>query len=55
LIKERNNKKNVTDKLKIPLLSKKWLLENLENMNFNVDVLKYNKTGTTIFVCVKKN
>jgi ubiquinone/menaquinone biosynthesis C-methylase UbiE len=54
-IKEGNKEKIIMDSLEIPLLSKEWLVQILENMNFNVDVLKYNKTGTTVFACVKKN
>lgn len=54
-IEEGNIEENIVDSLEIPLLSKNWLVQILENMNFSVAVLKYNKTGTTIFVCIKKN
>jgi ubiquinone/menaquinone biosynthesis C-methylase UbiE len=54
-ITEDNKEKNVKDNLEIPLLSKKWLVETLESLNFNVNISKYDKTGTIIFICVKDN
>ena len=54
-INENKNNKNITDNLEIPLLSKKWIFRNLKSLNFSVNISKYDKTGTTVFVCVKNN
>lgn len=55
LIKEKNKKeRKIIDELEILLLTKKWLVKNLQDMGFNVKISKYKKTGTIIFICVKK-
>lgn len=55
LIKEKNKKeRKIIDELEILLLTKKWLVKNLQGIGFNVKVSRYKKTGTTIFICRKK-
>jgi len=56
LIKEKNKKeREVMDKQVVSLLAKERLVQDMQEIGFDVKTLKYKKTGTTIFICMKNS